>query len=391
MLEMAVNAALEFAPMAKILVLGAGMVGSAMVMDLAGRHQVTATDFRAEALAQFHGVDGVTSLQLDCSDAAAVTAAVAEMDLVVSAVPGYLGFATLRTLIEAGKNVADISFFPEEALDLDALAKEKGSVVITDIGVAPGLDNLILGYHDGQMEVSRFECLVGGLPVQRDMPFQYKAPFSPMDVIEIYLRPARLYENGRVVVMPALSEPEFFDFENTGTLEAFNSDGLRTLLKTMAHVPDMCEKTLRYPGHRDLMLAFREAGFLSEEPIEVNGQKISPRAFTSAILFDRWKLQPGEAELTIMRVTVEGVENGQQVRHVWLLDDRTDPQTGLSSMSRTTGYTCTGAAECILDQTWTTPGVAPGEVAGRNPQVFEQIRTHLAARNVLLQHERQDV
>jgi saccharopine dehydrogenase-like NADP-dependent oxidoreductase len=385
---MAVNAALESAPMAKILVLGAGMVGSAMVMDLAERHQVVATDFSAEPLAQFEGVDGVTALQLDCSDAAAVTAAVAEMDLVVSAVPGYLGFATLRTLIEASKNVADISFFPEEALDLDALAKEKGSVVITDIGVAPGLDNLILGYHDGQMKVSRFECLVGGLPVQRDMPFQYKAPFSPMDVIEIYLRPARLYENGREVVMPALSEPELFDFENIGTLEAFNSDGLRTLLKTMAHVPDMCEKTLRYPGHRDLMLAFREAGFLSEQPIEVNGQKISPREFTSAILFDRWKLQPGEAELTIMRVTVEGVENGQQVRHVWLLDDRTDPQTGLSSMSRTTGYTCTGAAECILDQTWTTPGVAPGEVAGRNPTVFEQIRTHLAARNVLLQHEK---
>ncbi|MDA0666953.1 MAG: saccharopine dehydrogenase NADP-binding domain-containing protein [Planctomycetota bacterium] len=373
--------------MAKILVLGSGMVGSAMSLDLASRHEVIATDRSAEVLQRFDGVANIETKVVDVADAAAVTAAVAGMDLVVSAVPGFLGFATLRTLIEAGKNVADISFFPEDALELCHLAQEKGVVVVTDIGVAPGLDNLILGYHDAQMKVQRFECLVGGLPKKRTFPWQYKAPFSPMDVVEEYLRPARVVENGREVVMPALSEPEYVDFEGIGTLEAFNTDGLRSLIHTMSHVPDMVEKTLRFPGHRDLALALRESGFLSDDAITVNGQEVIPREVTSAILFDQWKLHPGEEEFTIMRVTVEGQEDGKTIRHVWNLYDEFDPETGISSMSRTTGYTCTGMAECILDGAWKVAGLSPGEVVGRNTAVFERLIQHLAARGVTLRHE----
>lgn len=374
--------------MANILVLGSGMVGSAMVRDLAENHDVVATDFSAAALTQFEGSANIQTQTLDCSDAAAVTAAVAAMDLVICAVPGALGFATLRSLIEAGKNVADISFFPEEALDLDQLAQDQGVTVVTDIGVAPGLDNLILGYHDAQMTVSRFECLVGGLPVERRFPFEYKAPFSPADVVEEYLRPARMVENGREVTLPALSEPELIDFNGIGTLEAFNTDGLRSLIRTMPHVPDMCERTLRYPGHRDLMLAMREAGFLSDEPVTVQGKSIEPRQFTSAILFDQWKLQPNEPEFTVMRVTVEGEENGERVRHVWDLLDYTDAATGTSSMARTTGYTCTGMAEAILAGSWRKAGVSPGEIVGRQEGMFEQIRHHLKQRGVQLEHTR---
>jgi lysine 6-dehydrogenase len=374
--------------MAKILVLGAGMVGSAMIRDLAERHDVIATDYSAEALAPFDGIDAISSHTLDCTDSAAVTAAVAEMDLVVCAVPGHFGFQTLRTLIEAGKNVADISFFPEEALDLDQLAQDKGVTVVTDIGVAPGLDNLILGHHDAQMKVMRFECLVGGLPIQRNFPFEYKAPFSPADVVEEYLRPARLVENGREVVMPALSEPEYVNFDAIGTLEAFNTDGLRSLIRTMSHIPDMREKTLRYPGHCGLMLALREAGFLSDDPLTVQGKSIEPRQFTSAILFDQWKLQPNEPELTVMRVTVEGEENGESIRHVWNLLDYTDAATGTSSMARTTGYTCTAMAEAILDGIWMKPGVSPGEIVGGQAGLFEQIRGHLKQRGVQLEHHR---
>ncbi len=388
--------------------MGAGMVGSAMVLDLAQRHVVTATDLDREALdrlatatagrvADAASAGGekssapIATQVLDCSDSGAVTAAIADMDLVVCAVPGALGFRTLRTLIEAGKNVADISFFPEEALDLDAMARERDVTVVTDIGVAPGLDNLILGHHDASMQVQRFECLVGGLPVQRDLPFQYKAPFSPADVVEEYLRPARLVENGREVVKAALSEPEWVEFDGIGTLEAFNTDGLRSLIRTMAHVPDMREKTLRYPGHRDLMLALRESGFLSDQAIEAGGTTLSPRAFTSALLFDQWKLQPGEEELTVMRVTVQGTEKGRPRRHVWNLDDRTDPATGTSSMARTTGYTCTAMAECILDGAWARPGVSPGEIVGREAGLFERVRAHLAARGVNLDHQVEDL
>lgn len=379
---------LHFAPMAKILVLGAGMVGSAMVRDVAQRHEVLATDFSAAALEPLASVQNVTTRTLDVTDRDAVQAAAGEVDAVICAVPGALGFQTLRSLIETGTKIADISFFPEDALELDALATQTGAIAVTDIGVAPGIHNLLLGYHDARMEVRNFECVVGGLPIARTFPYEYKAPFSPSDVVEEYLRPARFVENGQEVVKPALSQPEFIEFPGIGTLEAFNTDGLRSLIQTMPHIPNMVERTLRYPGHRELMLAMRESGFFSDDPIEVEGVPITPRAFTSKILFDQWKLHPGEPELTVMRVVIEGIEDDQPVRHTYYLDDRGEPETQTSSMARTTGYTCTAMLECMLDGTWAEPGVTPPERVGRVDGLWERIRAYLAERKVNLTHSR---
>ncbi|MBC8370029.1 MAG: saccharopine dehydrogenase NADP-binding domain-containing protein [Planctomycetes bacterium] len=353
--------------MASIIVLGSGMVGGAIALDLAGKHTIIATDFSPLALKKFDDVDGLHTLQLDVTDQKALRAAVSDVDLVVNAVPGFLGYEVLKTLIEEGKNVSDISFFPEEALDLHDLAVETGSVVVTDIGVAPGLSNLIFGHHDSSMTVKRFKCLVGGLPKHPKPPWFYKAPFSPVDVIEEYLRPARFVEDGVEVVRPALSEPELVDFETVGTLEAFNTDGLRSLLRTMKHVPDMVEKTLRYPGHRELALQLREGGISSEDVAEVLTQ---------------WKLEPNEEEFTVMRVSVSGQQDGQPAAYVWDLYDEFDPESGFSSMSRTTGFTCAAMAECILEGTWQVPGVSPGEIVGREELVFNKVLDYLRVRGV---------
>jgi saccharopine dehydrogenase-like NADP-dependent oxidoreductase len=325
---------------------------------------------------------GIKTQRLDSNDHAALTAFVKPFDLVVCAVPGFMGFRTLRALIEAAKDVADISFFPEDALELDALARKKGVRVIVDVGVAPGMDNLILGYHDAQMKVSRFECLVGGLPKDPQPPFLYKAPFSPVDVIEEYTRPARLQRGGKVVTLPALTEREMRDFEHAGRLEAFNTDGLRSLLKTMAHIPDMSEKTLRYPGHITLIEALKQSGFFGEEPMEVGGTRIKPLDLTAKLLISQWKLKPGEPEFTVMRVTVEGEEGGRHLRHVWDLYDEFDPATGFSSMSRTTGFTCAAAASLLLEGKFTEVGVHPPEQVGRNKDCFKYALDYLAARNV---------
>ncbi|MGH8282135.1 MAG: saccharopine dehydrogenase family protein, partial [Gammaproteobacteria bacterium] len=259
--------------MAKVAVLGAGMVGGVIARDLAQKQQVTSADISDAALARLAG-KGVKTQRLDTGDAAALTAFVQPFDLVVCAVPGFMGYRTLKVLIEAGKNVADISFFPEDALELDSLAKNKGVTALVDIGVAPGMDNIILGHHDARMTVTRFECLVGGLPKHPKPPFLYKAPFSPIDVIEEYTRPARLQRGGKIVTLPALTERENVEFDGVGTLEAFNTDGLRSLLKTMAHIPDMAEKTLRYPGHVALIEALIQAGFFAEGEVEIGGARI---------------------------------------------------------------------------------------------------------------------
>ncbi|MDE1887517.1 MAG: saccharopine dehydrogenase NADP-binding domain-containing protein [Gammaproteobacteria bacterium] len=369
----------------RICVLGAGMVGSVMARDLAGRHEVSAADRSAEALARLAS-HGIITRQLDLTDAQVLADFVRPFDLVVSALPGFLGFRTLKALIKAGKNVADISFFPEDAVELDALAKRRGVTALVDIGVAPGMDNLILGHHDAHMQVARFECLVGGLPKHPQPPFNYKAPFSPIDVIEEYTRPARLQRAGKVVTLPALSECERVEFEGVGWLEAFNTDGLRSLLKTMAHIPEMAEKTLRYPGHAALVEALAQSGFFSTDTLDVSTVKVRPLDLAVKLLLEQWKLAPGEAEFTVMRVTVEGKEDGRHVRHVWEVHDEYDPTTGFTSMARTTGFTCTAAANLLLERRFREPGVHPPEIVARAAGCFDYIVAYLKERRVHYRH-----
>ena len=372
----------------RVVVLGAGRVGGAMALDLAagGEFEVRVVDASGEALARLAGVPHVTTGTADLASAAAVAREVADADLVLGAVPGFMGFEVLRGVLEAGRDAVDISFFPEDPFELDRLARERGRVAIVDCGVAPGLSNLVLGYHAARLErVTRFVCYVGGLPEVRLWPYGYKAGFSPIDVLEEYTRPARLVEHGEVVVRPALSEPELLDFPGVGTLEAFNTDGLRTVISTV-RCPEMKEKTMRYPGHIELMRVLRESGFFGKQPVEVRGQQVVPLELTAALLFPRWQLEEGEADLTVMRVEVDGVEaGGRERRFVWNLLDRYDRATRTTSMARTTGYTATAAVRLLARGAWTRPGIAPPEHLGADETCFRSILADLAARGVRLE------
>jgi len=368
--------------MSKIIVLGAGMVGRAIALDLAANHEVTSADVSESSLKLLRSAGNVRTLPLDVTDRTRLERAIAGFDLVVGAVPGFLGFETLEKVIECGKNIVDISFCPENALELDELARNRGVSAIVDMGVAPGMCHLFLGRHAATMKVETFECLVGGLPKQRKWPFAYKAPFSPVDVIEEYTRPARYLENGHLVTRPALSDAELVEFDRVGTLEAFNTDGLRTSLETLPHIPNMKEKTMRYPGHIDLVKALKKSGFFSTEPIQVGGVKVSPLEFTSKILIDEWTLAPDEEEITVMRVTVTGDEDGARKTYVYHLYDEYDVATGQSSMARTTGYACTAAAQLVLDGLFTEKGVFPGELVGQHQKCFESMLAYMEQRGI---------
>ena len=216
--------------MSKVVVLGAGMVGSAIAIDMAKTHDVTLTDLNKSVLDNAKlKYQSLTTLQLDVTNKEDLQSTIKQYDLVICAVPGYLGFETLRDIVEAEMNVIDISFFPENYLELDSLAKEKNITAIVDCGIAPGMDNVILGYYNTKMKLTDFECLVGGLPKEKNWPFYYKAPFSPIDVIEEYTRTARIVEDGEVVVREPLTDCEYVEFDKVGTLESFNTDGLRSL------------------------------------------------------------------------------------------------------------------------------------------------------------------
>jgi len=365
----------------KIVVLGAGMVGRTMAADLSKHFDVTSADLSSENLASIKKAAGVSTVKVDFSSAEQIKKAVKDADLVVGAVPGFMGFNMLQAVLEANKNIVDISFFPEDPFQLDKLAKKNGVTAIVDCGVAPGMDNIILGYHYKRMKVLRFLCMVGGLPVVRMQPWQYKAPFSPVDVIEEYTRPARLVENGKVVTKPALSESELLDFDRVGTLEVFNTDGLRTLLNL--DIPDMAERTLRYPGHIDLMKTLRDTGFFSSEEIEVKGKRVRPVDVTGKILFPQWKYEEGEEDITIMRVIVQGIEKGKGKRYTYDLFDRYDQTTRTSSMSRTTGYTATAAVHILMNGGYKQKGIISPEMVGEEESCFKFFLDYLKERNVI--------
>ena len=367
----------------RITVLGAGMVGSAIARDLAGSHQVVSADVDTLALERL-SQSGISTRVSDLSNREVLTNVISEADMVVNAVPGFMGYSTLENVIMAGKNVVDIAFFPEDSRPLGSLASEMGVTAVTDMGVAPGMCNVLLGYHHRRMQVDRYLCLVGGLPVKRIWPWEYRAPFSPCDVIEEYVRPARFRENGEDVVRPALSDPELVEFPRCGTLESWNSDGLRSLLYNMPEIPHMKEKTLRWPGHIEKARILRESGFFSREPVEINGVGISPLEFTEKILFtDRnWKPGAFEDEFTVMRVVVSGIENGSQIEHTWDLYDRYCSETKTSSMARTTGYACTAAVNAVASGLYTRKGLSPAEFLGYDEDCFRFILAYLKDRGV---------
>lgn len=366
----------------KIAILGAGMVGRAIAIDLNTQYKVTSFDISETSLSLLKA-KRINTVQTDLCNYPDYPQMLQEFDFVVTAVPGFIGFNCLKAVIEAKKNVVDISFFPEDALQLDALAKQNNVTAIVDCGVAPGITNLVLGFYNERMQVTDFECMVGGLPQKRVKPFEYKAPFSPIDVIEEYIRPARLMENGNIVTKPALTESELLNFDEIGTLEAFNTDGLRSLLFTMGHIPNMKEKTLRYPGHIDLIKALKTGGFFNHEKINFNGMEISPIEFSSAILINQWKLGLNEEEFTIMKIKVSGIENGLTKTIEYNLFDKYDTTTQTSSMARTTGYTCTAAVNLLINGLFTSKGVFPPELVGKESSVFDFIFNYLAERNVI--------
>jgi lysine 6-dehydrogenase len=374
--------------MTKIIVLGAGMVGSAMAIDLAKKYSVTVADLSSKALERLKQKNqSISTLQLNAKDKTLLTSAITPFDIVVCAVPGFMGFETLKTIIEVGKNVVDISFFSENSLELDSLAKQKGVTAIVDCGVAPGMDNIILGYYNEKMKLTDFECLVGGLPKVKKWPFNYKAPFSPIDVIEEYTRPARYVENGQIVTKAAMSDIEHVEIAGVGTLETFNSDGLRSIIYTMPHIPNMKEKTMRYPGHIEKVTALRDSGFFSKEPIQINGVDIIPLDFTSKILFNEWKLGETEEEITVMRVSVNGDENGVTKKVTYHLHDEYNNDTQTSSMARTTGYTATAAVNIVLNNLFSEKGVFPPELVGKHEKCFNFFIDYLKERGVSYRKE----
>lgn len=369
--------------MSNIIVLGAGMVGSVIARDLSEKHDVTIADIEPQTLKLLKKrLPSINTEEVNALDSEALKNLLQPFDIVICAVPGNLGFKVLKNVIEAGKNVVDISFAEENCLELDYLAKQNNVTAVIDCGVAPGMDNLLLGFLNTKIEVTDFECFVGGLPKTRSKPFEYKAPFSPLDVIAEYVRPVHYFENGRELVKEPLTDRELVEFDRIGTLEAFNTDGLRSLIYTMSHIPNMKEKTLRYPGHVEAIRTLKHSGFFDQEPVTVNGMEISPLEFTSKVLINEWKLKRKDEEFTIMRVNIRGIESGKRKEYIYDLYDEYDNLKQETSMARTTGFAANAVANLILKDKFNKVGVYAPEHIGGHTDCCKTVIDYMEERKV---------
>ncbi len=368
----------------KILVLGAGLVGGPIAMDLAKDNdfEVSVADIDARRLEELSG-KGINTLELDVTNKTLLTEVLSGYRIVVNATPGFIGFEVLKTCINQGKEIVDIAFYPENPFDLNQLALRKGARVICDMGVAPGMSNLLTGYASSKLKkTDTVKIFVGGLPKRRQLPWEYKAVFSPLDVIEEYTRPARMMQNGKIVVKDPLTEVELIDFDRPGTLEAFNSDGLRSLLYTM-DARNMVEKTLRYPGYAEKIKLLAQNGFFGTEKIEVDGVRVAPMKLTAKLLFDQWKLNRGDEDITVMRIVVEGIDREEQpVRYVYDLYDEYDPEENIHSMARTTGYSAAMAVRALAKNLVQKNGIIVPEQLGSTEALVRFILNGLEMRGI---------
>lgn len=334
----------------RMLVLGAGLQGSACAYDLLQNPEVKTVrlaDLHVDKLPDFlkpYSGERLIPTTLNVHDTDAVRALMRESDAVMSAIPYYLNYDMAKIAVEAGVHFSDLGGNTEivfKQKELDAKAKEQGCSVIPDCGLAPGMVNILAQYGIDQLDtVDSVKIFVGGLPQQPEPPLNYHIVYSLEGVLDYYTTRSWVLRGGKRTQMTALSELEPIPFAAPlGELEAFHTaGGLSTMaFRYEGKIPTMEYKTLRYPGHAKIMETIRELGLLDLDPVEVKGQRVVPRDVAVAVMGPRLT-KPKARDLVALRVVVSGKKDGKAKTFGWELIDRYDEKHGISAMMRTTGY-----------------------------------------------------
>ena len=372
----------------KILVLGCGNVGPAIVEDLA-KHlpsdQIVAADRNpdvARKVAEKINKENVSWTQADASKYDELVNIIKKHDLVVGALPGSLGYISVKACVDAKVSTVDISAMPEFPFTLNEAAIKADITIVPDCGAAPGLSNLFAGRGASRLDqVESIHIMTGGLPITPVPPLGYIITWSVEGLIEDYTNPVTIVEDGKIVKKEALSGLEIIEFPKLGKLEAFYTDNLRSLLETMKGVKSMWEKTLRYPGHVEKIKLLRDLGFFDKEPIDVENVKVIPRKVTIKLL-DKKLRKPEVKDLMVLKVEVTGIKSGSKVKYVYYLLDYYDDASKTTAMARTTGYTASVVAQLIVKGVIEDKGVIPPERLGMNERIYKQIIEELRKRNI---------
>ena len=368
----------------KILVVGCGKVGSEIARDLAMEEEVdsvVAADASSDNLRGLKSIGKMKTLRLDISQRNRVRQTMRGVDLVCGALPGRLGFQVMTCAVEAGVDLVDISYTPENPFNLHKEALEKEIALVPQCGVAPGLSNMFVGDAARRFaKIRRVRIFVGGLPQKPVPPLNYRIVFSLEDVINEYSRPVHVIENGQKKQVEPLTGRGFLNFPGVGRLEYFLTDGLGSLPRSFPKVQEMSELTLRYPGHAEMMNTLRALGFFDRGKVSVDGVEIEPRRLALSLLSDAMTLG-GPEDLLAMKVEVED-GSGRSKRVVYHVLDYYDGRRKVSAMSRTTAYPCTSVALLVGSKKLDGKGVITPEKIAHNKGYFDYILSRLEKRRV---------
>ncbi|AHF79544.1 saccharopine dehydrogenase family protein [Thermococcus paralvinellae] len=350
----------------KVLVLGSGNVGKAIAYDLSQEFEVWVGDKSKERLNAIK--DFANPIKVDASNFNELVDTMRKFELIVGALPGKFGFTTLKAAIKAQRDMVDISFMPENPMELRDEAEKAQVTIIVDAGFAPGLSNILLGRIYQELDELREGIIrVGGLPKVAKPPLYYKITWSPYDLIEEYTRKARIIKNGEIIEVDPLEKIEKVKIKDF-KFEEFVSDGLRTLLENI-RAEHLEERTLRWPGHLERIKVLRELGFFKPENVEFTLKVIAPL------------MQYESDDFSIMEVYGRGTFNGEEKEiHYFLYDEA---KAGFTSMARVTGFTAAAITRLVAEGSCIY-GVIPPEILGMRADTFARILNELKERDIII-------
>ncbi|UCH37842.1 MAG: saccharopine dehydrogenase NADP-binding domain-containing protein [Candidatus Bathyarchaeota archaeon] len=374
----------------EMLLIGCGYIGSILARHLSEKKpsiKIVISDAsreRVESVAVAINRNNVQPFQLDLYDYDRLVKIMGDFDLVVGLAPGKLGYHTIKAAVEAKVNLVDLSYLSEDPLQFDSEASQANITIIPDCGVAPGLSNILVGRAYSLLEsVSNVRMFIGGLPQERIPPLEYKITWCVEDLLEEYVRDATIIMDGKPTKVQALDGLEELDFPELGRLEAFYTDGLRTLHHTIRGIKNMWEKTLRYPGHAEKIKLLRALGLFDDAKID----GVSPRRVLME-LFKKKLRFPAIKDLLAMKVELEGEKNGIKTRYSYHLLDHHNEITNISAMGRTTAYTASAVIQLLIENKIDEKGVVPPESLGMDDKLFPKIKAKLEREGIKIIEEK---
>lgn len=358
----------------KAIILGSGLQGTACAFDMAkfGEYEkVVLADIdieRAQKSAQMiaSSKTKVEAVRLDLNDQQKLIELLEGFDIAVSAAPYFFNLHIAKCCIMAKVNLCDMGGNTDvvfKELDLDAEAKDAGILIIPDLGLAPGLANIIAAGGMSRFDsVDNVKIRVGGLPQIKRPPLDYKLVFSPYGLINEYSGKSYIIHNEKIESVDTLTGLENLYVEPLGELEAFHtSGGISTMPWSFeGKVKQMDYKTIRYKGHLEKLLVLKELGLMDEKPVKVKNIEMAPREMLAVLMSQKLDF-PEDKDLIIMRVEIDGEKDGQKGVLTYDMLDYYDEQNKITAMMRTTAYPVSITAMMITDGKIKEKGALPPE------------------------------